>query len=135
MKLPPTFSTGDPSYFVVASTSGSASPTVLTVSKVSAGVCFVGLRFIEAQYSLSRDAIQANLRNCNETGAPLSSRKRRRRHATAAHLLEVHVARAHELTAAVFEQEPAPTSCSSLDPSAQLKGSAFVCAHGCDQIS
>ena len=38
MKQPRTFSTGDPSYFVVASTSGSASPTVLTVAKVSTGV-------------------------------------------------------------------------------------------------
>jgi hypothetical protein len=35
---------------------------------VSAGVCFVGLRFIGAQYSPSRDAIQADLLNCNETG-------------------------------------------------------------------
>jgi hypothetical protein len=69
MKQPPTLRTGDPSYLVVASTSGSASPTVLTDSKVSAGVSFVGLRFIEAQYSPSRDAIQANLRNCKETGA------------------------------------------------------------------
>jgi hypothetical protein len=50
MKQPPTFSTGDPSYLVVASTSGSASPTVLTVSKGSAGVCAVGLRVIETQY-------------------------------------------------------------------------------------
>jgi len=33
MKMPSTFSTGDPSYFVVASTFGSASPTVLTMSK------------------------------------------------------------------------------------------------------
>jgi hypothetical protein len=68
MKLPPTFSAGDPSCFVVASTSGKASPTVLIVSNMSASVCFVGLRFIDAQYSPSRDAIQANLRNCNETG-------------------------------------------------------------------
>jgi len=66
MKLPRTFSTGDPSYFVVASTSGSVSPTVLTVSNVSAGICFVGLRFIEAQYSPSRDAIQANLEDVRE---------------------------------------------------------------------
>jgi hypothetical protein len=58
MKLPLAFKTGDPSYFVVASTSGSASPTVLTVSKGSAGARFTGLRFIDAQYSPSRGAIQ-----------------------------------------------------------------------------
>src|SRR5712692_10861875 len=55
MKQPPTFRTGDPSYLVVASTSGSASPTVLTGSKLSAGVCFVGLRFIGATvFALAR---------------------------------------------------------------------------------
>jgi hypothetical protein len=70
MKQPPTFSTGDPSYLVVASTSGSASPTVLTVSKASACVCFVGLRFIEAQYSRSRDAIQANLPEAGSASVP-----------------------------------------------------------------
>jgi hypothetical protein len=32
----------------------------LTVSNLSAGPCCVGLRVIEAQYSLSRDRIQAN---------------------------------------------------------------------------
>ena len=47
MKQPPIFKTGDPSYFVAASTSGSASPTVLTNSNGSPGACFVGLRFIE----------------------------------------------------------------------------------------
>jgi hypothetical protein len=46
MKMPPTFSTGDPSYLVVASTSGSASPTVPTISKTSIGACFFGMRFI-----------------------------------------------------------------------------------------
>jgi hypothetical protein len=61
MKQFRTFSSGDPSYFVVASTSGSARPAILTGSNVSAGVCFVGRRFIEAQYSRLRDAIQANL--------------------------------------------------------------------------
>lgn len=52
MKQPPTFSTGDPSYFVVASTSGSASPTVLTISNASAGLCPIRLRFIEAGFRL-----------------------------------------------------------------------------------
>ena len=33
MKMPINFSTGDPSYFVVATTSGNESPTVLTISK------------------------------------------------------------------------------------------------------
>ena len=51
MKAPPTFSTGEPSYFVPASTPGSASPTIMTASNVAAGVDFVRLRFIEAQYS------------------------------------------------------------------------------------
>jgi uncharacterized protein (TIGR03435 family) len=60
MKQPPAFKTGDPSYFVMASTSGSASPTVLTVSKGSAGARVVCRRFIAAQYSPSRGAIQAN---------------------------------------------------------------------------
>ena len=56
MKAPPTFSTGDPSYLVVASTSGSASPTILTVSNVGDGVCLFGLRFIEAVFA-SHDAM------------------------------------------------------------------------------
>ena len=43
------FSTDNPSYFVVASTSGSASPTVLTISNASAGFRLIGLRFIEAE--------------------------------------------------------------------------------------
>ena len=47
MKLPPAFSTGDPSYFVVASTSGIVSPSVLTISKMSARVRFGRLRFID----------------------------------------------------------------------------------------
>jgi hypothetical protein len=47
MKQPPSFSTGDPSYFVVASTSGNVSPTYLTISNPSAGSRFFGLRFIE----------------------------------------------------------------------------------------
>jgi len=55
MKLPPTFSIGDPSYFVAASTSGSVSPTDLTVSKVS--VSF-RLRLIHAESPLSRDRSQ-----------------------------------------------------------------------------
>ena len=38
MKQPPTFKTGDPSYLVVARTSGSVSPTSLTVSKHAAGL-------------------------------------------------------------------------------------------------
>ena len=62
MKLPPSLSTGDPSYFVAASTSGSASPTVLTMSKASAAVCFVGVVFIEAESAPSRAVIQPTLR-------------------------------------------------------------------------
>ena len=46
MKLPPALRTGDPSYFVAASTSGSASPTVLTFSKGSRGPRGVGVRFM-----------------------------------------------------------------------------------------
>ena len=48
MKQPSSFSTGDPSYLVVASTSGNVSPTALTISNPSVGSCFFGLRFIEA---------------------------------------------------------------------------------------
>jgi len=56
MKAPPSFNTGDPSYLVPASTSGSASPTLLTVSKGSGGPGLFGVRFIEATvYSPSRD--------------------------------------------------------------------------------
>ena len=58
MKAPPSFSTGDPSYFVVASTSGSASPTVRTAANTHAAVCRPGLRVINAQYSHWRDATQ-----------------------------------------------------------------------------
>ena len=47
MKQPFSFSTGDPSYFVVASTFGNVSPTALTISNPSVGSCFFGLRFIE----------------------------------------------------------------------------------------
>ena len=46
MKQPPSFSSGDPSYFVVASTSGSAVPIVLTISNASASFCVRGLPFI-----------------------------------------------------------------------------------------
>jgi hypothetical protein len=53
MKQPPTFSTDDPSYLVVASTSGSVSPTALTISKGSACVRFVALRFIESLHRLT----------------------------------------------------------------------------------
>ena len=58
MKQPLIFSTGEPSYFVPASTPGSASPTVLTVSKGSARVCEVARGFIDAEYSRVRDAVQ-----------------------------------------------------------------------------
>src|SRR5713226_8580143 len=46
MKQPQSFSTGDPSYFVVASTSGSVSPTALTLSKAPARIRFAGIRFM-----------------------------------------------------------------------------------------
>ena len=59
MKQPPSFSTGDPSYFVVASTSGSPSPTVVTISNASDGFRCIGLRVIDAEYPPSRDATQA----------------------------------------------------------------------------
>jgi hypothetical protein len=45
MKQPPIFSTGDPSYFVAASTSGNASPTVLTISNAAAGCILMGMSF------------------------------------------------------------------------------------------
>jgi hypothetical protein len=61
MKQPSSFSTGDPSYLVVASTSGNVSPTALTISNPSVGSCFFGLRFIEGQYQPSCDAVQASL--------------------------------------------------------------------------
>jgi cell division septation protein DedD len=48
MKLPRTFSIGDPSYFVAASTPGRPSPTVLTISNRLADVCLPHLAFIEA---------------------------------------------------------------------------------------
>src|ERR1700682_1276630 len=48
MKMPSTLSTGDPSYFVAASTSGNASPTVLTISKAAVIGCLVGFRLIDA---------------------------------------------------------------------------------------
>ena len=47
MKQPPAFRTGDPSYFVAASTSGRASPSSLTVSKGFTAACLVGVRFID----------------------------------------------------------------------------------------
>jgi len=59
MKQPPSFSTGDPSYFVVTVTSGSPSPTVVTIANASGGFCCIGLRFIDAEYPPSRDATQA----------------------------------------------------------------------------
>jgi hypothetical protein len=68
MKQPRAFSTNDPSYFVAASTSGSARPIALTPSNASAGVCVGGLRFIDAQYSRLRDAIQADRHHRHETG-------------------------------------------------------------------
>jgi hypothetical protein len=49
MKLPPTFSIGDPSYFVAASTSGSVRPTALTAAKMADAGCRVGFRFIGAR--------------------------------------------------------------------------------------
>jgi len=48
MKIPSNFSTGDPSYFVVASTPGSWSPIVLTMSKALAIICLCDIRFIDA---------------------------------------------------------------------------------------
>jgi hypothetical protein len=54
MKRPPTFSTGDPSYFVVISTSGSVSPIALTIAKEFAAVDFVGLWFIESNFLFFR---------------------------------------------------------------------------------
>src|SRR5262245_13434038 len=39
MKQPPVFSTGDPSYLVAATTSGSESPTARTSSNRSVGAC------------------------------------------------------------------------------------------------
>jgi len=41
MKQPPTFSTGDPSYFVEDSTSGNVSPTVLTGSNGFERACLM----------------------------------------------------------------------------------------------
>src|SRR3989442_1812345 len=46
MKQPAIFRTGDPSYFVPASTSGSVSPTVLTTSNASAFRSRVRVRLI-----------------------------------------------------------------------------------------
>jgi len=57
----PAFSTGEPSYLVVASTSGNASPTTPTISKASATGSLVGFRLIESKPSSSRDAIQTAL--------------------------------------------------------------------------
>jgi hypothetical protein len=48
MKAPPTFKTGDPSYFVTAWTFGSASPTSRTVSNVSEGARAMNLRVISS---------------------------------------------------------------------------------------
>jgi hypothetical protein len=48
MKQPLTLSTGEPSYFVAASTSGRARPTALTVANESAGLRLLDDRFIEA---------------------------------------------------------------------------------------
>ena len=53
MNLPSAFSTGDPSYLILDSTSGSASPRVLTISKASATVRFVVFRFIESESPFS----------------------------------------------------------------------------------
>ena len=41
-KLPPSFRTGDPSYFVAASTSGRVSPTARTGSNGSIGLDLIG---------------------------------------------------------------------------------------------
>jgi hypothetical protein len=60
MKAPPRFKTGDPSYFVLSSTFGSASPTVLTISNASARGLF-GFSFIEVESRFLRDAIQSNV--------------------------------------------------------------------------
>src|SRR4029453_6709363 len=77
MKLPPAFSTGDPSYFVVASTSGRASPAVLTLAKGSAGVCLLGLCFIDTQYSPSREAIQSQFGALADPGSADARNPRR----------------------------------------------------------
>ncbi len=61
MKLPPTFRTGDPSYFVAASTAGSASPSVLTISNAPAGADLVGCLFTSGNAGLDdhRDLLEA----------------------------------------------------------------------------
>ena len=48
MKLPPAFRIGAPSYFVAASTSGSARPIARTATNASAGACLFDVRFIDA---------------------------------------------------------------------------------------
>ena len=49
MKIPPRLKTGDPSYLVLSSTPGSASPTVLTISNATAGG-ILDFRFIEVEF-------------------------------------------------------------------------------------
>jgi hypothetical protein len=53
MKQPPTFSTGEPSYFVAARTSGYAPPRALTTSNASCQVEDLSLVFIEVETDAS----------------------------------------------------------------------------------
>jgi len=52
MKQPASFRTGDPLYLVVASTSGSASPTVLTMSKAFTGDAAFDLFMVQTSASV-----------------------------------------------------------------------------------
>ena len=71
MKQPPSLSTGEPSYLVVASTPRSVSPTDLTVSKLFRDTA-LERRLIDAQYLRSRAGIQA--RGCTCTNPRIKRR-------------------------------------------------------------
>jgi hypothetical protein len=62
MKMPSTFSTGDPSYFVVATTFGNDSPTVLTISKELVTRCLSGLRFIDVGPQANSQIVASGIR-------------------------------------------------------------------------
>jgi hypothetical protein len=78
MKLPPTFSTGDPSYFVVASMSRKTSPTVLTVSKcprVSALSAFVSSKHSIRSQGLRSGTLGVQIRGAGEFAGAVPIRR------------------------------------------------------------
>ena len=69
MKTPRTFSTGDPSYFVSASTCGNVNPTAFTTLKTAAASAFADRRAIAVKYQEASAALVVF-----EPGAPVYMR-------------------------------------------------------------